>query len=147
MRSIKFYHQTFSIEIINDFFSQEIEIQTQEIIESISDRMFGKVFRDEIVFEHGGESHDFASDFVDSIEEASEKSWEKYNEFADQVVVEFIMQHRSDIVSYLWNELQQYQHRGHQFFDCGFSEVHGFQEEKVCDHCRPFLSRSVVVTE
>ena len=139
-RALKFYHQTFTLDIENEFYSTKITIETQEMMNSLTRQMLDKVAREKIVFANGEESHDFANEFVDACEDKLEDA----EDLSDQFMFHFITLHSTAIVSYLWGELDFHQHRGHERFECGFSEVHGFQEENVCEHCRPLLRRSVV---
>ena len=139
MRSTKFFYEAFTMDIENEFFSSKVTIHTQEIMENLTERMFFKFHRDGIVFEHpGSQAYDYAEKLVEEVEDALEES----EVFADQAVCSLIMLYRNYVISYLWTELQHYVEKGHQRFHCGFSEVHGFQEDKCCDVCRPLLRKS-----
>ena len=137
-RSLKFYHQTLTVEIENEVFNTEITIETQEIIDTLSSYFFEQACKQ--TFKDGEEEYNFAEDFVT----AQFRKYQDKTDLADQLIFELIKEHKQDIVSHFANLLTHERFAGHQYFDCGFSELHGFDEDKVCDKCRPYLSRSVV---
>tara|TARA_R110000824_G_scaffold56900_3_gene155262 strand:+ start:940 stop:1359 length:420 start_codon:yes stop_codon:yes gene_type:complete len=136
---IKFFHQTFIFKIEHELFDSGITIQTQGIVDHLIDIMFSKIRREEIVFAHGGESYDFAEEFV-----SQRKEYFDGNGTGADIVFAFLEEHEKDVVSHLESEISHVEYAGHHRFICTYSDFHDEpQMDKLCEKCAPLVHRSI----